>query len=275
MKSFALLKKWSVFFWTDARRDFQNPIHFSFRYLRLFIQCLIYSYIFKGILQQNNFNIGGTSIHFPFFLISGHVMLRISGATLYAFDQTIRDLKQADLLEWFLTTPTNFWELFIPRTLWLCFTALTEVVTFIALAHVLIGIDVAPFLQPAVLWAIGWMLATYAGIGMFLTAIVIVFQLGRNIFQLFFQLSLLLGGVFFPIALLPQPLRFLSEWLPITHTLILTRRVFQGSMSENALSIPSTLWMSTAVFFVVSWIMLEGVLQWAKHQGIFSRPDRV
>lgn len=65
----------------------------------------------------------------------------------------------------------------------------------------------------------GLALAAFAALGLLSAASVLVLKRGDPIVWLFSALSWLLGGVFFPVAVLPLPLQRAASWLPITHAL--------------------------------------------------------
>jgi ABC-2 type transport system permease protein len=74
-------------------------------------------------------------------------------------------------------------------------------------------------------------LATIAqfGVALWSCAFILYFKRGDPLGALINQLSSLLGGAWFPVAILPTPLRWLSWMLPVTHALDGTRAALLSS----------------------------------------------
>jgi ABC-2 type transport system permease protein len=74
-------------------------------------------------------------------------------------------------------------------------------------------------------------LAAFAAIGMLSAASTLVFKRGDPLLWLFASLSWLLGGVFFPVSLLPRMLQRMSALLPIRYAVNALRAALLGGAS--------------------------------------------
>jgi ABC-2 type transport system permease protein len=61
--------------------------------------------------------------------------------------------------------------------------------------------------------------AAFAAVGVLSAVFTLILQRGDPVLWLFGTLSWLLGGVFFPVSVLPPPLQQASSLLPMTHAL--------------------------------------------------------
>ena len=123
-------------------------------------------------------------------------------------------------------------------------------------------------LIPAVILGIIALLA----IGYLLCALSIVanrmeFILGDSVSGIFF----LLGGVIFPISLLPAPVRAISNVLPVTYFLDTVRESFGLPSTGNYASDLSLLAITTFAAFILGIFVFKRAEQRARRLGLFDR----
>lgn len=131
----------------------------------------------------------------------------------------------------------------------------------------LLGVNLL-MLVPAVILGIIALLA----IGYLLCALSIVanrmeFILGDSVSGIFF----LLGGVIFPISLLPAPVRAISNLLPVTYFLDTVRESFGLLPTGNYASDLSLLAITTFAALILGIFVFRGAEQRARRLGLFDR----
>ncbi|MEW6165924.1 MAG: ABC transporter permease [Pseudomonadota bacterium] len=75
----------------------------------------------------------------------------------------------------------------------------------------------------------------FAALGLIMTALAPSYDFFMYYFTLFVTPMVLLCGVFFPVEQLPAAVRFVSDWLPLSHMVQLVRPLAAGSAPADAL----------------------------------------
>ena len=156
--------------------------------------------------------------YFAFVLIG--VALHDYLATLLdAFSRSIRESQLAGTLEALLSTQTSLSTIILSSSaypfLWTSFS----VVLYLALGVGLFGVRLTPGNWTAAALLLTLAVIVFSGLGILSASFIIVFKRGSPIAWLFGGLSWLLGGVLYPVTVLPEWLRQISALLPITYAI--------------------------------------------------------
>jgi ABC-2 type transport system permease protein len=139
------------------------------------------------------------------------------------------------------------------------------------LGGALMGLPLARINFPAVLLIFLLSEAAFSSIGILSATFTLVFKRGDPLLWLFTGLSGLLGGVFYPIDILPKFLRDTAQLLPITHALIGMRAAFLQHASFTML-LPQIeiLGVFGLVGLPLSLLAFHWGIRWAKIKGTLS-----
>jgi ABC-2 type transport system permease protein len=149
------------------------------------------------------------------FVLLGSVMLAMIAPALTSFAGSVSGGLSSGFFEALLATPTTLPALFIGQTGYAFIWALARAILLLA-AGLLLGVDLQWARLPEGLLVFGLIVAGYAGIGLLAAAFVVSFRTNATIPQAALVLSTVLGGVYFPTAVLPKAVAPLAEWLPLT-----------------------------------------------------------
>jgi len=159
------------------------------------------------------------------FVIIGIALTDYLSVSLNAFAGQIRSAQVQGTLETLLVTPTPVSTILFSSTLYnFSFTSL-RVVMYLVLGGLFFGLNLHITSIFSFLIVLILTVAAFAGIGLISAAFIIVFKQGSPITFLITTLSGLLGGVFYPLDVLPSWLMPFSWLLPITHSLEAMRQV--------------------------------------------------
>jgi len=105
---------------------------------------------------------------------------------------------------------------------------------------IMVGKSLAPSIFqnayfPELLGALVFAVFLYAAFGLMAVALALVVNRASEMLQIFNFIDIFFSGLFFPTAILPSPLRWISEFLPMTHLLRLVRFGLTGNV-ETALA---------------------------------------
>ena len=156
--------------------------------------------------------------YFAFVLI-GVALHDYLATSLNAFSRSIREAQLAGTLEALLSTPTSLPTIILSSAaypfLWTSFS----VVLYLALGVGLFGVRLSSGNWAAAALILTLAVLVFSGLGILAASFIMVFKRGSPIAWLFGGLSWLLGGVLYPVTVLPEWLRQVSALLPITYAI--------------------------------------------------------
>lgn len=156
--------------------------------------------------------------YFPFVII-GIAFSTYLFTALSSFSDNLRTEQMTGTLEMLLITPTRVRELIIGMSLWDFVFASSRVLGYFLIGVFLLGLDVNNINVPALLVALVFTVVSFGSLGIIAAAVIMLFKKGSPITWFVSAFSSLFGGTYFPIEVLPAPLRYVSYALPITYSL--------------------------------------------------------
>ena len=114
-------------------------------------------------------------------------------------------------------------------------------------------------------------LVSFSSIGIIAASFVMVLKRGDPIAWFFNTLSGFLGGVYYPIEVMPGWMRWMAGWLPITYALQAMRlALLQGATIQSLLPQMLTLAAFSLVLFPLSLLAFQYAVRRAKYEGSLS-----
>jgi len=166
---------------------------------------------------------------FPFILV-GVAVNGYMSTCLACFAQAIRGNQPLGTLKMVLVTPTSPVAFILYSSLYPFVRAAVDAVLYL-LGGTMFGLSLGRVNFPAMLLLFLLSAVAFSSIGILSATFTLVFKRGDPILWLFGALSWLLGGVFYPVEVLPRFLQHASQFLPITHALVGMRAALLGGVS--------------------------------------------
>jgi ABC-2 type transport system permease protein len=163
-----------------------------------------------------------------------------------------------------LVTPTSLSTIIFSSVLYQFASSLLNILIYLVFGILLFGFSLAKanLLSAAVMLALS--LLAHLPLGIFSASFLLVFKRGNPVSSLVGSFSALLGGVYFPLAVLPGWLQSVSFFLPFTHALEgLRQAVLNG---RNLLEL-STQVVVLSIFAIVLLPLSLAVFSYAIHQA--------
>jgi ABC-2 type transport system permease protein len=246
MKSIQPIQKWShkVTFLRKAfafiRRDFIEETSYKFafflQFFGIFISVLIFyflSRLFGAAAVPYLKPYGGD--YFSFVLI-GVAFTNYLEVSLNSFSSSIRNAQMTGTLEAILVTQTEIPTIIISSSLYSFIWTSFRVIVYLLIGVFLFDVNIsqANFAGAGVILLLT--ITTFSSIGIISASFIMVLKKGDPLASLFSGLSWFLGGVYYPIAVLPSWLRRLSYLIPLTYSLEGMRFALLKGYSLRALS---------------------------------------
>ena len=162
------------------------------------------------------------------FLLIGTGLFMFLHSCMHGFLNVIQESQQAGTLEVLMTSSTS------PVTL-LCLAALSAIGTALLqfAVYISVGLLLLPFqLHIASSATVAVLLLSVSisiACGILAAGLQLSIQKGSVVLWLFGTTAWVFAGTLFPVGSLPEPLRIVSQWMPLTHSLTAMRLAIFGS----------------------------------------------
>jgi lipooligosaccharide transport system permease protein len=169
--------------------------------------------------------LGGTTVPYILFLASGSIcMSSMNAASFEALYSAFSRMHVQKTWDGIMNAPVSLDSIVLAEMLWAAFKAMFTV-TAILFVMLGLGISASPKLLAAWLVLLGAGI-TFSCIALIFNALAQGYDFFTYYFTLFLTPMMFLSGVFFPREQLPQVVRVVSDWLPLTNAIELVRPLF-------------------------------------------------
>ncbi len=221
-------------------RDFQSNVSYRLRFFMQFAVALVtISFIFfLGKTFQGAFStqLARYGNDYFAFAILGMAVSSFVSTGLYSFSGQIRNAQVQGTLEALLMTPTSVYTILIGNSLWSFLQSFFESIFYIGVSIVILKIPVTLSQVLLVLIVLTLTFWAFLSIGMLSASFTLVFKQGNPINAIFGTSSYFLGGLLFPIEVLPSWLQGFSNVLPMTHAVKLIREILLISPGDQEIT---------------------------------------
>ncbi len=214
-----MFKKALAFIKKDFLVESSYKLSFIFRIFGVLVTVFTYFFIDKlfghrivGHLQQ----FGVT--YFSYVLLS-MAFFSYVGVGLGSFSSRIRLEQMQGTLEAILLTPTKISTILFSLALWNFLFATLDMAIYITLGIFLFKIDFSNINISSTLVILFLTIISFSGLGILSASFIMVFKRGNPVGWIINSMEGLIGGVYFPITIMPAWLQFLAKFLPITHAI--------------------------------------------------------
>jgi len=262
------LKKAAAF----IKRDFLTEISYKSAFLMsiigIFFSVLTFFFIaklFGKAAAPHLQEYGGE--YFPFVLI-GIAFSTFLGVGLGTSASAIRQEQILGTLEAMLITPTRASAITIYLSLWNFIFSSFNILIYLLIGRFVFGLKFIVSQPLLVLLILFLSILSFSSLGIISSSFVMIFKRGNPVNWIVSSSFQLLGGIYYPITILPQPLQIISHLLPITYALKALRGVLLAGYSVDQVKIEILALLAfAAILFPLAIVFFEYALKWAKKDG--------
>jgi ABC-type multidrug transport system ATPase subunit/ABC-type multidrug transport system permease subunit len=234
------------------RRDFSSEVSYRFSFFlqlfNIFFSVGVF-YFISSLLGQAAApyltQYGGD--YFSFVLI-GIAFAGYFGVGLSSFSNSLRQAQTTGTLEAMLSTPTGISEIILSSSLWDYLLTTLRVLVYLVVGAAFLGVNLGSGNYPAALLILVLTVIAFSSLGIIAASFIMVLKRGDPVTWAMGALSSFLGGVYYPVEILPGWLQWISRLLPITYSLQAMRLALLQGASFAVLA-PDIL--ALAIFSVV------------------------
>ncbi len=205
------------------KRDFLSeasyPVSFGLQVLGIFFSVGVFYFIAQMLgpnvspLLQSY---GGD--YFAFVLI-GIAFANYFGVGLASFAGSLRQAQTTGTLEAMLTTPCRISAVIVSSSMWDYVLTTVRVLVYLGLGSLFLGVNLEKSNYAGALLVLILTITTFGSVGIIAASFIMVLKRGDPVTWVFSAFSNLVGGVYYPLSVLPGWLQSLAGLLPITYAL--------------------------------------------------------
>jgi ABC-2 type transport system permease protein len=205
--------------------------------------------------------------YFAFVLI-GIAFSGYFGVGLNSFAASIRQAQTTGTLEAMLMTPTSVSIVVLSSALWDYMVVTFHVLVYLAVGGLFLGVDLSHSNLLAALVTLTLTVVSFSSIGIIAASFIMVLKRGDPVTWVFNSVSSLLGGVYYPVAILPGWLQFVAAFLPVTYALRAMRlSLLQGASITQLLPDLLVLIAFSAILLPLGLVVFRWAVYRAKIDG--------
>jgi len=265
-----MLRKPLAFLKKDFLLEISYRFSFVLQFASIFFSVVMFYFVAKLVgeapsVQQSLSDYGGS--YFSFVLI-GIAFSSFLSVGLSSFSTNIRAEQMIGTLEAMLVTPTRLPTIVVSSSIWsFTFTSL-QVAVYLIIGGAFFGVDFGNANPLPALVALLLTVVAFSSLGIISASFIMIFKRGDPIAWVISTSSTLLGGVYYPITILPEWLQFFSYFFPITYSLRAIRlSLLQGYGFSQVSSELLALVVFSVIMLPISLMVFRYAVRRAKRDG--------
>lgn len=205
------------------------------------------------------------------FLLIGVALVDFSTTSLRTFSESLRESQLMGTLEIVLLSPVRLSEILIYSSLWSYVLTSVRFVLYLSFGTVF-GFSLGHANILAGLLILCLAILSFAAIGMLVSTATMVIKRGEGINTLVSAASVFLGGVIYPVSVLPPWMVFFSKLLPITYALTAMRlALIEGRSTLDLLPEVGILVAFAAVLLPLAFASFWAAVRFTKATGTLGQ----
>ncbi len=252
----------------DLRLELSYRFSFFLQFFGIFMSVFVFYFLGRLVGPAASPYLKEYGGNYFAFVLVGIAFSGYFGTGLNSFASNIRQAQTTGTLEAMLVTPTPVSLIVLSSALWDYFMVTFQVLVYLGIGVLFLGLDLSHTNVPAALATLALTIVSFSSIGIIAASFIMVLKRGDPVTWLFNSVSSLLGGVYYPITVLPGWLQFVAALLPVTYALRALRlSLLQGASITQLLPDLMVLAGFGVILMPVSLVTFRWAVQRAKVDG--------
>ena len=214
-----------AFLWRDLLNEVSYKFSFFLQLLGIFPVVVMFFFLSRLVGSTISGPLAPYGGHyFPFVLI-GIAVQNYLALSLSSFSSRLRESQLSGTLEVVMASPVRPSAFLAGSAAYSFLFNALRIFIYLAIGAVLFGVHFNWLRLPAAIGVIGLTIAAFSSLGIFSAAFIMIFKRGDPVNWGFNVISWLLGGVYYPVDILPHWLQKVAWFIPMTHSLEALRTI--------------------------------------------------
>ena len=204
------------------RRDLREALTYKFSFVSSFVGILLSSatfYFVAKLVPPGTPSLGPFGGDYFSFAVVGVAFSSLLGMFQEGLSSVVRSAQVSGTLEALLVTPASIPTVLFGSSLYSLILQVFRTALHLGVALAFFGMTLGRVNVPGVLYVGILTVLCFLGVGILSASFILVYKTGNPFGWVLGTVSGLLGGVVFPVALLPPWIRWVSSLLPVTYAL--------------------------------------------------------
>jgi ABC-2 type transport system permease protein len=204
------------------RRDLREALTYKFSFISSFVGILLSSatfYFVAKLVPPGTPSLGPFGGDYFSFAVVGVAFSSLLGMFQEGLSSVVRSAQVSGTLEALLVTPASIPTVLFGSSLYSLILQVFRTALHLGVALAFFGMTLGRVNVPGVLSVGILTILCFLGVGILSASFILVYKTGNPFGWVLGTVSGLLGGVVFPVALLPPWIRWVSSLLPVTYAL--------------------------------------------------------
>ena len=264
-KAFAFLKK-------DFLVESSYRFSLALSLAGILVSLLTYFFIDKLFGHRMAPNLEEFGVNYFSYVLLSTALFGYIGIGMGSFYERIRSEQVEGTLEALLLTPTPPLIILFSMALWNSVFATITMAVYMILGTFLFHIDFSSTNILSALLILILTITSFSSLGILSASFVMVFKRGNPVEWIVSGLEGLVGGVFFPITVLPPFLQFAAKFFPITYSIrAIQLAVYKGYSVRQLSAELSALFLFSLILLPVSFSVFKFALKKARREGSLAQ----
>ncbi|HYA48807.1 MAG TPA: ABC transporter permease [Burkholderiales bacterium] len=256
------------------RRDLREALSYKFTFISSFAGILFSTatfYFVAKLVPPGTASLGPFGGDYFSFAVVGVAFASLLGMFQAGLPAVIRSAQVSGTLEAVLLTPVSVSTVLVGSSLYALLFQVVRTALHLALAVLVFGMRLGPIDWPGAAAVFGLTALCFLSVGILSASFILVYKLGNPFDWILAGVSGLLGGMVFPVKLLPPWLRWVSSLLPVTYALDGMRRSLLAAAGFAAV-VPDIVALAVfnAVLLPLSLLAFRAALRKARRDGTLT-----
>jgi ABC-2 type transport system permease protein len=256
------------------RRDFREALTYKFSFVSSFVGILLSSatfYFVAKLVPPGTPSLGPFGGDYFSFAVVGVAFSSLLGMFQEGLSAVVRSAQVSGTLEALLVTPASIPTVLFGSSLYSLILQVFRTILHLGVALAFFGMTLGRVNVPGVVSVGVLTVLCFLGVGILSASFILVYKTGNPFGWILGTVSGLLGGVVFPVALLPPWIRWVSSLLPVTYALDGMRKCLLASAGfAEVLPDIAALAVFNIILLPASLIAFRLAVRKAKRDGTLS-----
>ncbi|MFZ1630255.1 MAG: ABC transporter permease [Anaerolineae bacterium] len=254
------------------RRDFIIELSYKLSFLLqlvgIFLNVFMFYFLARLVDGERQPSLDAYNGDYFAFVLIGVAFSLYFTIAISGFAKNLRDAQITGTLEAMLLTPTDLPTIIISSCLWDYLFTTLRVFIYLLLGTLVFGADLGNANYLGALVVLVLTIVAFSGLGIMAASFIMVTKRGDPVTTIVGGVGLLLGGVYYPVELLPSWLQFFAALIPVTYALRAMRNALLADASWSVL-LPDigALIVFCLILVPFSLFTFKQAVRWAKSDG--------
>jgi len=213
------VRKLLAFLWRDCVNESSYKLSLFLEFVGVFVSTVTFFFLSKVLGEVGVSYLKPYGGNYFSFILIGVAFFSYLKISIDGISKSIREGQMLGTLEALLVTQTGIPTIVISSSLYSFMFASFKVAVYLLLGVFAFGVNMGNANFPGALLILLLTIISFSSFGILSASFIMVYKKGDPVSAIFTSVSGILGGVFYPVSVLPGWLQKLSHVLPVTDSL--------------------------------------------------------